>query len=113
MIKVDTYKYIEDLHVKERQSICQISREVGLSRQTIRKILYGSVEETTMYKRKVEAPAPLRNQFEPTIKQWLIDDQKNSATIANKFLTNAGRTRIIYRVLFAVETKCLAFYHNT
>lgn len=75
MIKVDTYKYIKDLHVKERKSIRQISREVGLSRQTIRKILYGSVEETTTYKRKVEPPAPLRSQFEPIIKQWLIDDQ--------------------------------------
>ena len=77
MIKVDTYKYIKDLHVKERKSIRQISREVGLSRQTIRKILYGSVEETTTYKRKVEPSAPLRSQFEPIIKQWLIDDQKS------------------------------------
>ena len=75
MIKVDTYKYIKDLHVRERKSIRQISREVGLSRQTIRKILYGSVEETTTYKRKTEPPAPLRSQFEPIIKQWLIDDQ--------------------------------------
>jgi transposase len=77
MIKVDTYKYIKDLHVKERKSIRQISREVGLSRQTIRKILYGSLEETTTYKRKAEPPAPLRNQFEPIIKQWLIDDQSS------------------------------------
>ena len=77
MIKVDTYKYIKDLHVKERKSIRQISREVGLSRQTIRKILYGSVEETTTYKRNAEPPAPLRNQFEPIIKQWLIDDQSS------------------------------------
>ena len=75
MIKVDTYKYIKDLHVRERKSIRQISREVGLSRQTIRKILYGSVEETTTYKRKTEPPAPLRSQFGPIIKQWLIDDQ--------------------------------------
>ena len=79
MIKVDTYKYIKDLHVRERQSIRQISREVGLSRQTIRKILYGSVEDTTKYKRVVAPPAPLRSQFEPIIKQWLIDDQKNPA----------------------------------
>jgi transposase len=77
MIKVDTYKYIKDLHVKERKSIRQISREVGLSRQTIRKILYGSVEETTTYKRKAEPPAPLRSQFEPIIKEWLIDDQSS------------------------------------
>lgn len=75
MIKVDTYKYIKDLHVKERKSIRQISREVGLSRQTIRKILYGSVEDTTTYKRKVEPPAPLRNQFEPIIREWLIGDK--------------------------------------
>jgi len=75
MIKVDTYKYIKDLHVKERKSIRQIAREVGLSRQTIRKILYGSVEETTTYKRKTEPPAPLRSQFEPIIKEWLINDQ--------------------------------------
>lgn len=75
MIKVDTYKYIKDLHVKERKSIRQISREVGLSRQTIRKILFGSVEETTTYKRKAEPPAPLRQQFEPIIKEWLLNDQ--------------------------------------
>lgn len=77
MIKVDTYKYIKDLHVKERKSIRQISREAGLSRQTIRKILYGSVEETTTYKRKEEPLAPLRSQFEPIIKEWLIKDQSS------------------------------------
>lgn len=77
MIKVDTYKYIKDLHVKERKSIRQISREVGLSRQTIRKILFGSVEEATTYKRKAEPPAPLRQQFEPIIKEWLIADQSS------------------------------------
>ncbi len=75
MIKVDTYKYIKDLHVKERKSIRKICKEVGLSRQTIRKILYGSVEETTTYKRTVEPPAPLRSQFEPIIKEWLVNDQ--------------------------------------
>src|SRR6266540_2609509 len=75
MIKVDTYKYIKDLHVKERKSIRQIAREVGLSRQTIRKVLYGSVEEVTTYKRKAEPSAPLRSQFEPIIKEWLINDQ--------------------------------------
>ena len=75
MIKVDTYKYIKDLHVKERKSIRKICKEVGLSRQTIRKILYGSVEETTTYKRTVEPPAPLRSQFEPIIKEWLVSDQ--------------------------------------
>ncbi|QGG48062.1 hypothetical protein [Heliorestis convoluta] len=58
MIKVDTYKYIKDLHIKERKSIRYISRETGLSRQTIRKILYGSVEEATQYKRNVPPPAP-------------------------------------------------------
>lgn len=77
MIKVDTYKYIKDLHVKERKSIRQISREVGLSRQTIRKILYCSVEETTTYKRKAEPTAPLRSQFEPIIKEWLLNDQSS------------------------------------
>lgn len=77
MIKVDTYKYIKDLHVRERKSIRQISQDVGLSRQTIRKILYDSVEEATKYKRKVPPPTPLRDQFEPIIRQWLTEDLKN------------------------------------
>ncbi|MGQ9558537.1 MAG: IS21 family transposase, partial [Desulfurispora sp.] len=76
MIKVDTYKYIKEQHIRERKSIRQISRETGLARQTIRKILYGSVEEVTKYKRKIEPPAPLRNQYRAIIQQWLLDDQK-------------------------------------
>ncbi|SDF87935.1 IS21 family transposase [Sporolituus thermophilus] len=76
MIKVDTYKYIKDLHIRERKSIRQISREVGLSRQTIRKILYQSLEDVTTYKRQAPPPAPLRNQFGAIIRQWLLDDQK-------------------------------------
>ena len=52
---MDPYS-IKDLHVKIRKSIRQLSREVGLSRQTIRKILYGSVEETTTYKPQIEPP---------------------------------------------------------
>ncbi|WP_003544245.1 hypothetical protein [Desulfotomaculum nigrificans] len=74
MIKVDTYKYIKDLHIKERKSIRQISRETGLARQTIRKILYGSVEEVTRYKRKVSPPAPLKEQFLPIIREWLVEN---------------------------------------
>lgn len=74
MIKVDTYKYIKDLHIKERKSIRQISRETGLSRQTIRKILYGSVEEVTRYKRKAPPPAPLKEQYAPIIRDWLIEN---------------------------------------
>ena len=77
MIKVDTYKYIKDLHVKERRSIRQISNEVGLSRQTIRKILYGAVDEVTRYKRKLPPPAPLRTEFEPIIRQWLLGDMQS------------------------------------
>ncbi|SDF65242.1 hypothetical protein SAMN05660235_03003, partial [Sporolituus thermophilus DSM 23256] len=69
MIKVDTYKYIKDLHIRERKSIRQISREVGLSRQTIRKILYQSLEDVTTYKRQAPPPAPLRNQFGAIIRQ--------------------------------------------
>lgn len=76
MTKVDTYKYIKEQHIRERKSIRQISRETGLARQTIRKILYGSVEEVTKYKRKIEPPAPLRNQYRAIIQQWLLDDQK-------------------------------------
>lgn len=75
MIKVDTYKYIKDLHIRERKSIRQISREVGLSRQTVRKILYESVDKATTYQRRIEPPAPLRNQFEPIIREWIISDQ--------------------------------------
>ncbi|AQS60345.1 IS21 family transposase [Desulforamulus ferrireducens] len=74
MIKVDTYKYIKDLHIKERKSIRQISRETGLARQTIRKILYGSVEEVTRYKRKVSPPAPLKEQFLPIIREWIVEN---------------------------------------
>lgn len=77
MIRVDTYKHIKDLHIKERKSIRKISKETGLSRQTLRKILYGSVEEATTYKRKVSAPAPLKEKFSPIVKQWLIDDMDN------------------------------------
>ncbi|MGQ9556324.1 MAG: tyrosine-type recombinase/integrase [Desulfurispora sp.] len=63
MIKVDTYKYIKEQHIRERKSIRQISRETGLARQTIRKILYGSVEEVTKYKRKIEPPYFLASEM--------------------------------------------------
>ncbi|QGG46324.1 IS21 family transposase [Heliorestis convoluta] len=74
MIKVDTYKYIKDLHIKKRESIRQISRDTGLSRQTIRKILYGSVEEVTQYKRNVPPPAPLKEQYAPIIRDWIVEN---------------------------------------
>ena len=74
MIRVDTYKHIKDLHIKERKSIRNISKETGLSRQTLRKILYGSVEEATRYKRQAPHPAPLKEKFSPIVREWLIDD---------------------------------------
>lgn len=74
MIKVDTYKHIKDLHIKERKSIRRIAQDTGLSRQTIRKILYGSVEEATAYKRKTPPPAPLKDKYMPIIRQWIEEN---------------------------------------
>ncbi|MCW2279524.1 IS21 family transposase [Heliophilum fasciatum] len=76
---MDTYKHIKDLHIKERQSIRKIAKISGLSRQTIRKILYGSVEETTRYKRKTPAPSPLKDQYAPILREWLLENQNAPA----------------------------------
>ncbi|WP_243138249.1 glycerate kinase [Heliorestis acidaminivorans] len=81
---MDTYKYIKDLHIKERKSIRQISRDTGLSRQTIRKILYGSVEEVTQ-----KSNAQLRPGVEIVLETTRFEEKVKEADLV---ITGEGRT---------------------
>lgn len=64
---------IRKLHFKEGRSIRQLSKDLNLSRQTIRKALQQN--EIPTYQRTKPASNPVIDPVKPIIIQWLTDDE--------------------------------------
>jgi transposase len=84
MLKMANIELIRKLHFKEGRSIRQISKDLKLSRQTIRKALHEN--EIPTYQRTKPVANPVIDPVKPIIIQWLADDetaplkQRHSAT---------------------------------
>jgi len=66
-------EYIRKLHFIEGWSIRKISRQLPVSRQTIRKMLQDA--EIPKYKLDKSRPSPVMDQYRSILEQWLQDDQ--------------------------------------
>lgn len=67
-------EFIRKLHFKEGRSIRQLSKDLKLSRQTIRKALQQN--EIPAYQRTKPVASPVIDSVKPIIIQWLTDDEK-------------------------------------
>lgn len=73
MLRMVDREYIRKKHFVEGWSIRRISRDLGYSRQAIRKCLQdSSVPRYTLTKPR---PAPVMGKWLPVIEQWLRDDE--------------------------------------
>ena len=66
-------EYIRKLHFLEGWSIRKISRQLPVSRQTIRKMLKDA--EIPKYKLEKSRPSPVMDKYRPILEQWIRDDQ--------------------------------------
>lgn len=66
-------EYIRKLHFIEGWSIRKISRQLPVSRPTIRKMLQDA--EIPKYKLKKPRPSPVMDKYRPILEQWLRDDE--------------------------------------
>jgi len=73
MIKMDQYGYIRTAHRVYKKSIKQICREIGHSRETVRKVLRS---EPFGYSPRTTQPYPVLEPYLPVIDQWLEEDKK-------------------------------------
>ena len=73
MIDMKIYEYIRMSHNKYGQSIRELSARTGISRQTIRKALYGIEPQ---YKMAQARQKPLLDEYIGKIKEWLEADKK-------------------------------------
>ena len=73
MIKMANIELIRKLHFVESRSIRQISKDLGYSRQTVRKALEQT--EIPKYTRTVTTKMPAVDSVKPLIIQWLKDDE--------------------------------------
>lgn len=73
MLIVETKVKIRHRHFVKKQSICELTKEFGLSRNTIRKIL--REKDNVSYKRTV-AVLPKLGEYKVQLDTWLAADQK-------------------------------------
>ena len=73
MLKMANIELIRKLHFKEGRSIRQISKDLKLSRQTIRKAL--EQNEIPTYQRSKPVANPVIDPVKQTIIRWLTDDE--------------------------------------
>ena len=73
MHKMVDKEYIRKLHLVEGWSIRKISRQLPVSRPTIRKLLVDA--EIPKYKLEKVRPSPVMDEFRPLLEQWLRDDE--------------------------------------
>jgi transposase len=66
-------EYIRKLYYLEGWSIRKISRQLPVSRPTIRKMLVD--EEIPRYNLEKQRPSPVMDKYRPIIKQWLKEDE--------------------------------------
>lgn len=66
-------EYIRKLHYIEGWSIRKISRQLPVSRPTIRKMLLD--EEIPKYNLTVPRPSPVMDKYRPILEQWLREDE--------------------------------------
>jgi transposase len=66
-------EYIRKLHYVEGWSIRKISRQLPVSRPTIRKMLKDS--EIPKYNLTKPRPSPVMDEFRPILQLWLFEDQ--------------------------------------
>lgn len=73
MIKMANIELIRKLHYVEKRSIRQLSKDLGYSRQTIRKAL--EQNEIPRYTRTAPIKRPAIDAVKPLILQWMQEDQ--------------------------------------
>ena len=73
MHKMVDKEYIRKLYHMEGWSIRRISRQLPVSRPTIRKMLLDS--EIPKYNLTKPRPSPVMDEFRPILQQWLLADQ--------------------------------------
>jgi transposase len=73
MLKMANIELIRKLHFKEGRSIRQLSKDLKLSRQTIRKAIQQN--EIPTYQRSKPVANPVIDPVKPLIIQWLLDDE--------------------------------------
>ncbi len=74
MLKMNSIAEIRRRHFVEGETISTLSKDLKLSRQTIRKAL--KTTEEPMYQRKKQAH-PKLGDFQSQLTQWLEHDAKN------------------------------------
>lgn len=73
MHKMVDKEYIRKLHFLEGWSVRKISRQLPVSRPTIRKMLLD--EEIPKYRLENQRPCPVMDPYRPIIEQWLREDK--------------------------------------
>ncbi len=73
MHKMVDKEYIRKLHLVEGWSIRKISRQLPVSRPTIRKMLVDA--EIPKYKLEKSRPSPVMDKYRAVLEQWLLDDE--------------------------------------
>lgn len=74
MLKMANKEIIRKKHFVEGWSTRRISRECGVSRQTVRKCLADS--SVPRYNQRKPRTSPVMDRWKPVIQQWLTDDEK-------------------------------------
>ncbi len=77
MLKMANIELIRKLYFKEGRSIRRLAKDLGYSRQTIRKALEDS--EIPIYTRKAPYVSPVLDPIIPIIKEWLRNDRSAPA----------------------------------
>lgn len=73
MHKMVDKEYIRKLYYVEGWSIRKISRQLPVSRPTIRKMLMDS--DIPKYSLRKPRPSPVMEEFRPILEQWIREDQ--------------------------------------
>jgi transposase len=73
MIRMDQYGYVRTAHRVYKESIKQICRETGHSRETVRKVLRS---QPVGYSPRTTQPYPVLGPYLPVIDQWLEEDKQ-------------------------------------
>lgn len=76
MVKMANIEFIRKLHYVEKRSIRQLSKDLGYSRQTIRKAL--EQNEIPRYTRTAPIKRAAIDAVKPVILQWMQEDQTAS-----------------------------------